>query len=372
MRLAILATVSLSILLAGCSQVASTTQSEPLVSENTEQLVLPVYIYTDAVEGDVCRIYDNNFKVEGELMNTDSAKSGTVSYTDYDGIVQDLSVTKMVDTADASDAIRLYIQGDYAAFEEYLPDTVDSSQMEYYYYSVDGESYMNCFYDPVNSVYYSIIPYGEEYLLAESPRRFYLTLHPETIQFKNPAEDPMTYHTRSTYEELAVANTIMALQGEGSSQAAASSNGLYSSETDRQRRQSMIDYNNFNWNPDGTSDDTSVTIDTKSAAAKASQWTLQASSPYSYVNNGLKLYGLYGVKSSDTFSIQGTVDNLFDSERPWVITIKYLDSDSNLVALHTIDKTDDPIPASGTGTFSYTLSGDVDLSSITAIQFDLY
>ncbi len=355
----------------GCSQSTVVLSETEAVSE-MPVVSLPQYVTTEAVEGDVCRIYGNNFRVEGELLNTSTADTGVVSYTDYEGVVQDLSVQTMLDNTDAAEAIRLYMQGDYSAFADYLPADVNTDFVEYYYYSVDGESYMDCFHDTENDVYYSVVPYGDEYLLASSNRMFFVTLHPETVQFDDPTEDPMDYHVRSTYEEMAVANTIMALQGQSGSTQVSSNPTLYVTEADVQKRKDMVAYNDMQWNPDGTSSDSSVTLDTHSAVAQASQWTLQASSPYSYVSNGLKLYGLYGVKSADSFSIQGTVDNLFASERPWVITIKYLDSDNNLLKVHTVDNTDNPIDPSGTGSFSYTLSGETDLSNIAAIQFELY
>lgn len=370
MRFKILTLLLLSLAIAGCT----TTEDTDAVYEQTTEVevpVLPIYMYAEDVDGDVCRMYDNNFRIEGSLLTTESADAGVITYTDIDGIVQDIKAVKMIDVSDATNAIELYLQGDYVEFNEYLPDGVNSELTEYYYYSVDGESHMNCIHDAENEMYYSIIPYGQEYLLVSSPRMFYVTMDAETIQFDDPTKDPLTYHVRSVYEEMAVANTIMALQGQRGV-SVSNSSGLYNTEADKQKRRDMVSYNNNTWNPDGTSDGSPDTIDTKSPAAKASQWTLQATSPYSYVTNGLKLYGLYGVKSSDNFSIEGTVQNLFDSERPWVILIKYIDNDGNLIALRAIDNTDTPIHGNGTGTFSYTLSNDVALSSITAVQFDLY
>ena len=356
------------------AEQAVTDETDEVIgnAQDTAYLVLPEYLDSNELDGEVCSLYGINFKLDGDILNDSTADIGVVTYASNKDVITDITASRYVDTGNVTDAVRKMIKGDYAAIDEYLPYDIIGDSLTYYYYSVDGESYMDCVYSEEKDMYYSVVPCLPHYMIVSSSSMFFVTLEPAAITFDNPADNPMTYHTRSTYEETAVANTIRALSERSRSDSSTGDMSLFNTATDKEKRDKMISYGKLTWNLDGTNTLTNDVIDTKSISAKASQWTLKATSQYSYVENGLKLYGLYGTKSNTNFSIQGTVDNLFDSPRPWVIMIKYLDIDSQLLALKVLDYTDSPIPAGGTGTFSCSLSDSVDLNSIAAIQFEMY
>lgn len=375
-RLAALALMTLSCSVLG----ACNKKTEEAVGEIVEELptdvvteplvTLPEYVEVPSRKTDVCSIYGINFKLSGSILNDTGASNGIVTYSSDEDAITDISATRHVDIDSAVYAVSEAIQGCYEPIQEYFSDDMLNADLEYYYYSVAGESYMMYMFAHDTEVYYSIVPCYPNYMVVESTQPFYVTLDPQTIKFGDPGKDPMKKHVRSTYEEQAVTNTLRMLASSGDGDSSGTS--LFNGSADVARRTKMLSYNNIDWNPDGTNNKTADSLDTTSIAAKASQWTLRATSQYTYSENGLKLYGLYGTKSNSSFSVQGTVENLFEDPRPWVIMLKYLDVDSNIVAVKVLDYTKKPIPGNGSGTFSCDITSEIDLGAITAIQFEMY
>jgi hypothetical protein len=258
---------------------------------------------------------------------------------------------------------------------------VDSGITNYQDSYIDGN--YPVLYNEAAALYYMLIDCEDSYYVVSAPDPFVLTTEKVTAHFGDPSEDPQLDHNYNTYETLAAENTIRELLESGDDENVSidnpyvstdisGSHDTYTSEDDDKIREQMLALGNYNWKKDGTADGTNLVIDVTSQTAKASQWDITAST-YSYEMNGLRISMLSGSRSNTTFQISGNINNTLNSERPYVLVVKLLDSSGNLLSLKVIDCRTSPIAASGVTTFSTSVSStEADVASITAVQFEVY
>lgn len=355
------------------TQVAEVNENEPTLLD-------------DFIVGDVVKLFDLCFQVNGIVTEVYTPSYGYATYhcisdeTGEDEAVTIEAVEADCVTLELNDAIVAYQHGEPG---DLLPYTnIKSEQLECFgYESYDG--YVPIIHDLESDVYTMVVPMEtNSYMQVTSKRDFRLVNESPTAVYTDPGTHAMTDYTYSTYEISAINNTKSAILGDAFLPEVAESvdvsteveSGKYTSMPDQYIREAMLKYETYKWEKDGTTKDSTDILDISSAATLASQWTLSESSSYSWVNCGLKLSGLSGVKSNDGFAIKGTVTNMLNNDRPWVLVIKYIDGSGNLLGVRCVDRTTDTIAPFEDTTFTHTVPADkeVDVNAIKAVQFEIY
>ena len=340
-----------------------------------------------AEDGDVLEIngYDARVKINGTL--TDESMSTYGKYT-YSSAADSQPLTLAVENKKTSgtefvEALQSFWHGDPEALLNACSIAHDMGDVIYYQDSfVDGN--VPVIYVGVSGLYYMFVESSDGYLLISSQEPFELTNDKVTVHFGDPSANPMLSHTYSDYETLAAENTIRNLLEGGDSETVVDnpytsgsptgSSDTYTSESDDNIRKQMAALANYEFDKDGTSDETTYKVDITSDEAKKSMWELTSTS-YSYERAGLKLSMLSGKRSASEFTISGNINNTLDAERPYVIVIKYLDSNSGLLGLSVIDNREKPLEASGVSTFTATVTptrNNIDIQKITSVMFEVY
>ena len=234
-----------------------------------------------------------------------------------------------------------------------------------------------------NGTWYMLVDRDTSFLIVSAPDAFKLTEAGLTVEYGNPVNNPQLHHVYSPYEELASANQIYKLlhpkddeeiDNPYTSDGSQGSHATFTAPEDDSTRERMVSYSKYKWNTNGTSQDTEMVVDLMSEEARRSQWNLDATA-YSYSANGLSISSVRGSRSNTEFRISGNINNNIDSDRPYVIVIKFLDSDSYLLGLRVIDSRRAPLPPSGVATFNTSISSSIDaiqVQNISAIQFEVY
>lgn len=333
------------------------------------------------LKGDVVRIYNYNFRVPGTLMEVPASNAGKFSYMYEDGSTHEVTYNTATNVSDVMEELTDYFLGDVTGIGIFLPVSTQSDNLEPYMQTTP-EGAIAIIYNYGDNKYYTIVPMTDIWVCIASEDILSMTEDTETVIFGNPSDDPMTYHTYNMYEITAIENTRNALSDgsyvgsadESLPTAVAGTSSTYTSEADNATRKSMLDYANITWRKDGTSNLTSLTIDTTSPTAKASEWVLTSSSPYAFTDNSLKLHSLRATRNTDTFALEAKITNQLPSERPYVVVIKFLNSDGELLYVGVVDKRLEPIAPNDIAEWQYVLTGDsnVDLLDIYALQFEIY
>lgn len=356
-------------------------------TENAEEMYENVpALLDDFTVGDVVKLYDLCYKVNGIVTEVYTPSYGYATYhcvNDESG--EDEAVTIEATTSDCitlelNDAIVAYQHGEPDQLLQYI--NTKSEQLTYFgYESFDG--YVPIIQDIDNDLYIMVVPMeNNSYIIVTSKYDVRLVDEPMTTVYADPSTHAMTDYTYSTYEISAINNTKSAILGdtflpevtESIDTSTEVESGKYTSMPDQYIREAMLKYETYKWEKDGTTKDSADILDISSAATLASQWTLSESSSYSWVNCGLKLSGLSGVKSNNGFAIKGTVTNMLYNDRPWILVIKYIDGSGNLLGVRCVDRTTDTIAPFEDTAFTYTLPADkeIDINAIKAVQFEIY
>lgn len=340
-----------------------------------------VELVEDSHEGDVVTVQGYNFRVPGNLFEVPPASARNFNYcSSNDGLTKSVNYNQSSNIDNLLTDLEDYFNGDVEAIQTYIPVNTQSENLTCYRQDTNDGS-LAIVYNNANSHYYMFVPLTEVYLCIDSEEMLYFTTDTRTVIFGDPAKDPMTYHTYSMYETTAMQNTINQLtDGEYDVDLSQlptevdAGSTTYTSEADNETRRQMLQYSSFDWNEDGTSSGTSMVIDTTSETAKASEWILTSSSAYSFTNNSIKLHSLRAARNTETFSVEGKVTNQLSYERPYVLVIKFLNSEHGLLGVGVVDKRSEPIEPSNVADWEYVLSSDsgIDLQAITALQFEVY
>ena len=332
-------------------------------------------------QGDVVNIYNYKFRVPGTLFEIPSRSASMFNYIALEsGDTLTVSCSQLLDLDAVKEAITDYYYGDFDGLLTYLPVNVQEDNITCYSQSTfDGE--VPILYNEGDETYYMFVVASDVCLLMSSHEMLYLTNDAETVIFGDPSKDPMTYHTYNMYETTAIENTRNKLTDgtyvgtpNDMHTATSQANNDYTSEADNTTRRQMISNASYTWNGDGTSSDTTSTIDITSPTAKASEWVLTTQTSYSYTDNALKLHTLKATRNASMFVVDGSVTNQLSSVRPYVMLIKFLDSDGQLLYVGVVDKRPEPIEGNGVSEWSYTLNSDtgVDLYEVYSLMFELY
>lgn len=340
----------------------------------------PSVIY-DNNKGDVVKFNGYKFRIGGTLLDTESISQGYTDYVAFDGNNHNISSQLCYGNDDLLDAIDAFIQGDYVPIQGFIPVPTIDVNLECYIQDTP-EGVLAEVYDAGSEKWYMFVPLTDVYMLLTADDMIMMSRSAETVIFGDPSRDPMTEHTYSMYESNAIENTRNALTDgeylpsadEDLNTEVQGSSATYTSAADNETRKQMLNMGNYNWKSDGTSEDTNMIVDLTSTTAKASEWVLTTSSPYAFADNALRLHSLKAVRNAESFTVTGKLTNQLSSERPYVIIVKFLNSDSELLGLRVIDKRNEKIPPNDVADWAYVLSADsgVSIGDINALQFEVY
>lgn len=340
----------------------------------------PSTIY-DTGEGDVVKFNGYKFRIGGTLLSTDTISQGYTDYLAFDGDMHNITSQTCYGNEDLLEALDDYIQGDYELVKHYLPVTVQDENLTCYLQDTP-DGVLAEIYDEGSQKWYMFVPMTDVYMLLIADDMIMLSRDAETVIFGDPSDDVMSEHTYSLYEMQAVENTRNALTDgtytptgdEQLSSEVQGTSATYTSAADNETRKQMLNMANYVWKSDGTSEDTNMIVDLTSTTAKASEWVLTTSSPYAFTDNALRLHSLKAVRNAETFNVSGKLTNQLAAERPYVIILKFLNANDELLGIRVLDKRNERIPPNDVADWTYVLSIDsgISIGEINALQFEIY
>ncbi len=333
--------------------------------------------------------FDIKVKLNGEVTDSEDSDMGTYTYMSATNHSSEVFTVERIETdvTDCRNAVKHFWYGNTdevaeVAFNDGVPEDVQFYQCTY-----RGGNTAVVYSESERLYKMIVIGEGEFYLLLSAPDPFVLTYESVTSNFDDPTANPQNYHTYSKYEEWATAATLLELkerekEGNNSqdptnpykSSEVAGTSATYTSKADDAKREQMSKLGNVKWKKDGTSDDSDTHIDITSEQAQKSKWTLTETT-YSYESSGLKIYALSGSRSAESFSVEGTIQNTLNAERPYVVMVKYLDSNNELLGVSVIDRRSSPLKPEGVDKFSVSVTpahDKIDIQRITAVMFEVY
>lgn len=340
----------------------------------------PDIIY-DNNKGDVVKFNGYKFRIGGTLLDTETISQGYTDYMAFDGNRHSITTQLCYGNEDLLEAVDAFIQGNYEPIKGYIPVTTLDENLEYYLQDTP-DGVIAEVYDDGSQKWYMFVPMTDVFMLLTADDMIMMSRAAETVIFGDPSEDTMNEHTYNMYEVSAVENTRNMLtdgsyipnEDEEISTEVTGTSTTYTSAADNETRKQMLNMGNYTWKADGTSEDTNMIVDLTSTTAKASEWVLATSSPYAFADNALRLHSLKAMRNAEAFTVTGKLTNQLAAERPYVIVIKFLNSDSELLGLRVIDKRNEQIPANDVADWSYILNADsgISIGDINALQFEIY
>lgn len=340
----------------------------------------PSIIY-DNNKGDVVKFNGYKFRIGGTLLTTDTVSEGYTDYLSFDGQRHSITTQLNYGNEDLLVAIDSFIQGDYEPIKGYLPVTVMDENIECYLQDTP-DGVIAEVYDNSSEKWYMFVPMTDVYMLLTADDMIMMSRSAETVIFGDPSEDIMDEHTYNMYEVSAIENTRNQLtdgeftpdESEEMATEVSGTSATYTSAADNETRKQMLNMGNYTWKADGTSEDTNMVVDLTSTTAKASEWVLATSTPYAFTDNALRLHSLKAVRNAEAFTVSGKLTNQLATDRPYVVIIKFLNADDELLGLRVIDKRNEKIPPNDVADWSYVLNIDsgVSIGDINALQFEVY
>lgn len=331
--------------------------------------------------------YDFRIKLNGELSDDSNEETGVYNYVSNETHTQQaLYVSKVeADVTGFRNALKSFWFGDTTALPAYAFSGSVPEDVQFFQCTYRGGNVPVLYSESQSSYVMLISCEGEYFLQLTSAEQFALTDDLVTVAFGDPMANPQSFHTYSKYEEQATTNTLRELKekeengdsGEATPYTTSEVPGTsttYTSKADDTKREQMSSMSKFAWKKDGTSKDTDLKVDITSEEANKSKWVLTETT-YSYEANGLKLYALSGSRSAETFSIEGTIQNMLNAERPYVLIIKYLDTNNELLGISVVDKRTAPLKPEGVDKFSMSVvpaKDKIDIQRIASMMFEVY
>lgn len=347
-----------------------------------------VYTYdeipVEEVTGDVIDIEGlvANIHLSGLLVDTTDEYAGFISYTDDDRMTHRLYIeSKTVN-------LEVYQEGilDYwniGSFEKLLNaygNPYQPENIKTYQQSFNGER-VPIIYNEATELYYMFVDMDTVMCVISSDMLFALSDDMVTVHFSNPSIEVLKNHNYSMYELTAAENTKNELAKEDDkdlpeyeSSGVVGTADTYTSSADNSLRKEMASYADYEWDENGEADGTTLTIDFTSQEAKKSQWTL-TDSVYSYTRAGLIVNAVSATRGEDSFEVSCNINNTLDTERPFVLVLKYISADGKLLGLSVLDYRAEPIASKGVTLCRKTISKTglgTSCNNIVAVQFEVY
>lgn len=337
-------------------------------------------------DGDTFKIYgtDVKIKVSGKLTDSSMESYGYYNYSSADGNYSEQFNYELRknNISQFHNALAGYWRDDPSVLLDFYGIVYEDMDIEYYQQTYkDGN--IPIIYHVTNDIWYMFIDCDDYFIVANAHEPFIISDEKVSVHYGDPNADPMYSHTYSQYESLAAENTRNELldndDGYSSDNPYQSDDVIgtadtYTSTSDNAIRKQMVSYANYTWDANGQSTETSLRIDFTSEEAKKSEWKL-TSTTYSYEYAALKVSMLSGKRDSTTFNVTGNINNTLDTERPFVIVVKFISSEGNLLGIKVLDNRQSPIKPNGVTTFSVTLNtakDKVEIDKIAAVQFEVY
>lgn len=327
-------------------------------------------------------------KLSGVMTDDSYQDYGYYYYSDPDNISATLTVLNGDLTEDISSAVHDFWYGDTSRlFPTITGGQSNSSDLTFYQCSLPIGDYP-ALYDPNTKLFYMLVTNSERYTILQAPNPFILTTDKVTVHFGDPSINYPTAHSYSSYETLAAENTIRKIKEKEAAgdeevvfdnpyqTAPETQNDMtstnYVTDTDNSRRDQMVKLGEYTWDSEGHSTETSLTVDISSVSALQSQWVLTATS-YTYEVAGLRISALNANRSSSLFTISGNINNTLTMERPYVMVLKFLDSQNKLLGIKVLDNRYPPLSPQGVNVFSVSVGADeFPIANIASVMFDCY
>lgn len=348
-------------------------------------------IILDYVGGDVIRVKDLDYRVQlnGLLTDDSDSDTGIYYYTDAENISHTLSVEKK------TVAINTYQEGmlDYwnvGSYEKILAVyelAYQDENIEQYQHLFNGDRYV-VILDTARKLYHMFVDQVDSIVILSSDMPFTLSDDVVTARFANPMVEVLRAHSYSMYELDAARNTQAKLAEKSAggkkdvtvdvpsytSPGVVGTSDTYTSSADENLRKEMVSYGNYAWDRNGEADGTTMTIDFTSEEAKRSQWTL-TDKTYSYSRAGLLVNGVSATRGDDSFEVSCNINNTIDTERPFVLVLKYISTDNKLLGISVLDYRATPISSKGVTVCRKTITqSEIGMScnNVYAVQFEVY
>lgn len=353
---------------------------------------MAVYPEVEGVDpdGDVIKLYNYDLKVKLNGTVTDTAKDsyGVYKYAQSGtNAAMTLSVESFKsDLEKLTEAYNAYLYGDKMALANATSLVIKDDAAQFMVQSY-REGPIPMLYSEGTQTYTAFVPLEDDFLVLSAKDPFLLDTGKISVHYGNPSENPMLMHTYSDYEELASRNQITKilenkiknengelddLESPYQSSNVVGTAETYTSRADNTTRAQLVSYADYEWQEDGVAAGTSMMIDTTSVRAKESEWKL-TETVYSYSYAGLQLMNLSGQRSSTNLTISGNIVNELDSERPYVIVVKFIGEGDVLLGLNVVDGRETPLSPSTFKEFSVSASAsDVKIADVVAVQFEIY
>lgn len=354
-----------------------------------EEIIYPVE------NGDIIKVdgLDLNIKLNGYLTDDSDTYAGQYKYADDSKQANNLYVENKVSN------LSKYTEGVLSYWSlgtsdnlmnalgyNYQPDNITCYQQSY----KDGN--IPVLFNSGTNLYYMFIEAPTSFYVLSCAQPFAVTDEMPTSKFKDPSIDVLRNHTYSKWEEMAAEATLKELEEAAkensssdnvtpdsnpySSSDVAGTASTYTSTTDNNLRKQMVSYSDYTWGADGTADGTTLKIDTTGEEPIKSQWTLTVTT-YKYTYSGLQLSDMNAKRGTQEFYVSGKITNLIATERPYVIVIKLLDTEGNLLGIKVLDNRATPLAASPNGSATFEASflastTNIKTENVTAVQFEIY
>lgn len=329
----------------------------------------------------------DNVKLSGLLVDTSDSYAGFVSYTDDKHNTHKLSIeSKTVNLEVYQEGILDYWNiGKYEKLLSAYGITYQPENITMFQQSFNGER-VPVIYNSASNTYYMFVDADVVMYVISSDLPFMLSDDMVTVHFSNPSVEVLRSHNYSMYELTAAKNTQNELKEkekdkdkpdktpEYESSGVVGTSDTYTSPADDSLRKEMASYANYEWDRNGEADGTTLTIDFTSEEAKKSQWTL-TDTTYSYNRAGLAVNAVSATRGDDSFEVSCNVNNTIDTERPFVLVLKYLDSDNKLLGVSVLDYRAKPISSKGAALCRKTITKEdigTSCNNISAVQFEVY
>ena len=346
-----------------------------------------------AKELDVLKIpeADTNVRVSGILTSTEADYSGIYSYIpEGEQTAHRLTVTNKQGMYDSfSTAYASYLKGDANGIADFVGYTLSDTSVVYQQNYADNV--LPVIYDESIAQFYLVYPNNDDetVFVINTDLPVEVTKDIATVHYGDPTRDPMLSHTYSDYEIWAANNTLEQMKEgkdknktnkdedvkESYGNSDSEGSGTFTSSIDNKKRETLASYANLTFGEDGVCKTNSdIKLDITGTEAKNSQWTITSTS-YSYTYAGLSISSLHAKRDSKLFTLTCNINNNMDAIRPYVVVVKYLNSENKLVGVKVIDKRTDPLASKGVGTITadiYAIEDKCPIETITAVQFDIY
>ena len=344
-------------------------------------------ILTDTT-GDIINVngITDNVKLSGLLADTSDSYAGFVSYTDAEKATHKFMIeSKTVNLEVYQEGILDYWNiGSYEKLVTAYGLVYQPENIVTYQQSFNGER-IPVLYNTATNIYYMFVDADVVMYVLSSDMPFLLSDDMVTVHFANPSIEVLDNHNYNMYEVSAANNTKNELLNKGKdkdtekgpsyeSSGVVGTADTYTSFADDALRKEMVSYGNFKWDANGEAEGTTLTIDFTSEEAKKSQWTLTENT-YSYTRAGLVVNAVSATRGDESFEVSCNINNTIDTERPFVLVLKYLDSNNKLLGISVLDYRAQPIASKGVALCRKTVTKtdlNTSCNNIVAVQFEVY